>query len=175
VTATVGVGAGTRTITVREWQGPVGQWWSRLKSPSALHEPFVPASAANTATTGRGGNPSQAEIQAGIVVQWDPSTGDVKGIDDIRPAFVKRDEIAWVGSHRHNPRENQIYVASYLFVYPIDLPPGTKEIRLPSSDKIRILAVTAAKEPRLVTPASLLYARDIPEPSRTAAPKAKRE
>jgi alpha-mannosidase len=175
VTTTVGVGAGAQSLTVREWQGPVGQWWSRLKSPSAMREPFVPASAANAQTTGRGGNPSQAEIQGGLVVQWDPSTGDVKGIDQIRPAFVKRDEIAWVGSHRHSPAGNQIYVASYLFVYPIDLPAGTKAIRLPANDTIRILAVTAAREPRRVTPASLLYARDIPEPSTAAAATGRRQ
>ena len=100
VPMTIGTGATPTTVTVREWQGPIGQWWSRLKAPSALREPFVPASAAN-APQGRGGNPSQAEIQSGLVVEWNPTTGVVTGLDQIRPAFVKRDEIAWVGTHRH--------------------------------------------------------------------------
>ena len=111
-------------MTVREWQGPVGQWWSRLKDNApALQEPFVPG--------GGRSNPSQQEIQAGLVVEWDPRSGTVKGIDQIRPAFVKRDEIAWIGTHRHDPAGNQIYVPSYLFAYGLDLPAGTKSIQLP--------------------------------------------
>ncbi|HYT74565.1 MAG TPA: glycoside hydrolase family 38 C-terminal domain-containing protein, partial [Vicinamibacterales bacterium] len=164
VIASIGVGAAAQSMTVPEWEGPVGQWWSRLKAPSALREPFVPASAANAQTTGRGGNPSQAEIQGGLVVQWDPSTGGVKGIDQIRPAFVTRDEIAWIGTHRHSPGGNQIYVPSFLFVHAIDLPRGTHEIRLPANDKLRILAITAVQESGHATPASILYARDIPSP-----------
>ncbi|HTM26530.1 MAG TPA: glycoside hydrolase family 38 C-terminal domain-containing protein [Vicinamibacterales bacterium] len=164
-TASFGIGPSVRTIAVPEWEGPVGQWWSRLKASSALREPFVPASAANVPTTGRGGNPSQAEIQGGLVVQWDSTTGDVKGIDQIRPAFVKRDEIAWIGTHRHSPAGNQIYVPSYLFVGAVDLPAGTHEIRLPANDKLRILAMTAVREGGRATPASILYAREIPEPA----------
>ena len=95
---------------MREWQGPVGQWWSRLKENApALHEPFVPAGGRST--------PSQQEIQSALVVEWDPRTGIVKGIDQIRPAFVKRDEIAWIGTHRHDPAGNEPYVASYVFAY----------------------------------------------------------
>lgn len=166
IPATFGVGAATRTVTVREWQGPVGQWDSRLKETSALREPFVPAprGSQNRSTT-----PSQQEIQAGLVVQWNPATGEVTGIENIRPGFVKRDEIAWVGTHRHAPGENQIYVASYLFAYAIDLPAGTREIRLPSSKGIRILAATAVREPRRVTPTTTLYASELPDPAAVRA------
>ena len=155
-----GVGSVARSLTVAEWQGPVGQWYSRLKSPSALREPFVPASA------GRGGTPSRQEIQDGLVVQWDSATGEVTGIENIRPGFAKRDEIAWVGSHRHAPNGNQIYVPSYLFVYAWDLPEGVRELTLPSNEKIRIMAMTAVREPRGVVPASPLYAADLPQPKR---------
>ena len=150
----------SRTFTVAEWQGPIGQWDSRLKSPSALREPFVPASA------GRGGTPSRQEIQDGLVVRWDPATGEVSGIDQIRPGFAKRDEIAWVGTHRHAPNGNQIYVPSYLFVYALDLPDGVTELTLPSNAKIRIMAMTAVREPRGVRPAAPLYAADLPQPKR---------
>ena len=164
VPATLRLGAGatapTRTITVAEWQGPIGQWDSRLKSPSALREPFVPASA------GRGGTPSRQEIQDGLVVQWDPATGEVSGIENIRPGFAKRDEIAWVGTHRHAPNGNQIYVPSYLFVYVVELPDGVTELTLPSNDTLRIMAMTAVREPRGVTPARPLYAADLPAPKR---------
>jgi alpha-mannosidase len=169
VTTSIGVGAASRPITVREWQGPVGQWWSRLKDNApALQEPFVPG--------GGRSNPSQQEIQAGLVVEWEPRTGAVKGIDQIRPAFVKRDEIAWIGTHRHDPAGNEVYVASYLFAYGIDLPAGTKEIRLPANDKIRILAVSVANEGPRATPAGALYMAEYPDklvvpPPPAVAPK----
>jgi alpha-mannosidase len=145
-----------RPILIREWQGPVGQWWSRLKEPSALREPFVPQRA------GQGGTPTQQEIQADLVVSWNPQTGEVSGIENIRPGFVKRDEIAWIGTHRHAPNGNQIYVASYLFMYPIDLPSGARTLVLPANDRLRIMAITAVREPATVRPATLLYARDLP-------------
>jgi alpha-mannosidase len=163
---TIGVGqSGVRSITVREWQGPVGQWDSRLKEPSAIREPFVPAPRNGVSTT-----PSQQEIQAGLVVQWDPATGDVAGIDRIRPGYVKRDDIAWIGTHRHAPEGNQVYVPTLLFLYAIDLPEGAREIRLPVESRLRIMAVTAAREPARVRPARLLYAVDLPEPD-VAAPR----
>jgi hypothetical protein len=130
----------------------------------ALREPFVPASA------GRGGTPSQQEIQAGLVVQWDPRTGTVSGIDQIHPAFVKRDEIAWIGSHRHDPNGDEPYVSSYVFAYGFDLPAGTREIKLPSDARLRIVAVTATSDPIALTPAGALYVADIPEPKLAATP-----
>ena len=91
-----------------------------------------------------------------------PQTGEVSGIENIRPGFVKRDEIAWIGTHRHAPNGNQIYVASYLFMYPFDLPPGAKTLTLPTNDRVRIMAITAVREPAAVRPATLLYAADLP-------------
>jgi hypothetical protein len=167
VATTFTVGAAARTVTVREWQGPVGQWWSRLRDNApALREPFVPG--------GGRSNPSQQEIQAGLVVEWDPRTGSVKGIDQIRPAFVKRDEIAWIGTHRHDPAGNEIAVPSYVFAYGLDLPAGTKEIRLPVNDKVRILAVSVANEGPRATPAGALYMAEYPDRLVVPPPPAKR-
>jgi alpha-mannosidase len=167
VSATVGLGTASRTMLVREWQGPVGQWWSRLKDNApALREPFVPS--------GGRSNPSQQEIQAGLVVEWDPRTGTVKGIDQIRPAFVKRDEIAWIGTHRHDPSGNQVYTPSYLFAYGMDLPPGTRNITLPANDKIRILAVTVANEGPRATPAGALYMAEFADHLIVPPPPAKK-
>ena len=87
------------------------------------------------------------------------------GIDQIRPGFVKRDEIAWLGTHRHAPEGNQIYIASYIFKYAIDLPAGAKDLLLPSNDYVRILAATAVNEPARLTAAGPLYAIDMKEPS----------
>jgi alpha-mannosidase len=157
VRTTLGVGATSVPLIIREWQGPIGQWWSRLKGIApALHKPFVPADGRPT--------PSQQEIQDGLVVRWDPQTGEVSGMDQIHPAFVKRDEIAWIGTHRHDPNGNEPYVASYLFVYGVDLPPGTHALRLPSNPQVRIMAVSVARQSSRVTPAGRLYVGDFPDP-----------
>ncbi|MGH7634510.1 MAG: hypothetical protein ACRENC_12320, partial [Gemmatimonadaceae bacterium] len=150
VATSIGIGATQHPLVIREWQGPVGQWWSRLKdiAPS-LHEPFA-------VTNGNGQN-------SGLVVSWDPQTGRVSGMDQIHPAFVKRDEIAWIGTHRHDPNGDEPYVSSYVFLYGFDLPAGTKEIHLPADSRLRVLAVTAAQEAPRVTPAGTLYMGDIPD------------
>lgn len=145
-------------VTVHEWQGPLGQWDSRLKEPRLLREVFLPAMTRRQSWT-------PEAIQADMVVRWDAATGEVSGLDQIRPGFVKRAEVAWVGAHRHSPAGNQPYIASYLFAYPIDLPEGAREIGLPNDDRIRILAMTAVREPGRVRPAVALYAADLPEPA----------
>jgi len=153
VTTTIG----GKPLTIREWQGPVGQWDSRLKEPRQLREVYM-------APMTRGQSWTADAIQADLVVKYDPATGNVSGIDQIRRGFVKRDEIAWVGTHRHAPEGNQPYIASYIFAYAIDLPPGTLEVRLPNDPRIRILAMTVVRQPYRVWPATALYASDLAEP-----------
>jgi alpha-mannosidase len=143
----------TVPITIREWQGPVGQWFSPLREPRLLREVFVPSMRGQTWT--------QDAIRTDLVTTFDPNTGALNGIDEIRPAFVKRDEIAWVGTHRHAPDGNQVYIQSYVFAYAIDLPPGATEVRLPNDERIRILAMTVAREPQRLWPAIALYAPDL--------------
>jgi alpha-mannosidase len=144
---------GRRTVTVREWQGPIGQWDSRLIEPDQLHKPFVPANPRGT--------PSQDEIWRRLVVTYDPATGVVGGIDRIRPGFVKRDEIAWIGTHRHAPDEDEVYVASYVFKYDIELPAGARQIRLPNDSRLRIFAMTAVDAPHDATPAFTAIAPEL--------------
>jgi alpha-mannosidase len=157
-TTTIGVGAGKPTrITVREWQGPVGHWDSRLKEPRQLREVHVaPMTPGQTWTADA--------IQADLVVSYDAATGSVSGIDQIRRGFVKRDEVAWVGTHRHTSDGNQPYIASYIFAYALDLPRGAREMRLPNDPRIRILAMTVARAPYHFWPATPLYASDLAEP-----------
>ena len=147
-------------ITVREWQGPVGQWDSRLKDSRLLREVVVPSQSPRQSWTAEA-------IKSDMNVEFDPATGIVTGIDRIRRGFVKRDEIAWVGTHRHSPEGNQIYIPSYVFVHGIDLPPGATEVRLPGNERVRVFAITAARGPHPVSPAGELYALDLPEPSQT--------
>jgi alpha-mannosidase len=142
-------------LTIREWQGPIGQWDSRLKEPRQLREVSVaPMTSGQTWTADA--------INQDLVVQYDVASGVVKGIDQIRRGFVKRDEIAWVGTHRHDPSGNQPYIGSYLFLYAIDLPVGTRELRLPNDNRIRIMAITLAREPFHLWPARALYSSDLP-------------
>jgi alpha-mannosidase len=75
------------------------------------------------------------------------------------PGFIKRDPVAWVGTHRHaKDGRNEPYVFCYLFKYGIDLPKGAKVLVLPKNDRIRLLAAAAAFNTGDDTrPAQLLY------------------
>jgi alpha-mannosidase len=142
-------------VTIREWQGPVGQWDSRLKEPRQLREVSV-------APMTRGQSWTADAIDQDLVVKYDVGSGSFSGIDQIRRGFVKREEIAWVGTHRHSQSGNQPYIASYLFVYAIDLPAGTRDLSLPNESRIRIMAITAARAPSHLWPALTLYSADLP-------------
>ena len=62
------------------------------------------------------------------------------------PGFTKRDTVAWYASHRHHPKGgNEFYSYCYLFKYGFDVAPGTRSLTLPDNDKIRVFAVTMAK------------------------------
>ncbi len=106
------------------------------------------------------------EDWGGFIGQWDDrqwtskdtSHDDYGQMTGIKPGFIKRAALAWYSSHHHNAAgENVPYRYSYLFAYPIDLPAGTKNIKLPSNDKIRILAMSVADETPEAKPAQPLY------------------
>jgi alpha-mannosidase len=142
---TIGLGATSPRVTVQEWEGAIGQWDSRLKDLSAMREPFVPSSP-------RGVPSVEGEVRSGMAVQWDPQTFAVTNLDQLRPGFIKRDEVAWVGTHRHARDGNQVYIMSYVFAYALDVPAGTHSIILPTEDRLRILAISAVREPTRVRP-----------------------
>ena len=60
--------------------------------------------------------------------------------------YFKTDDIAWLGTHRHNgiTNTNEAYSFVYLYKYCILLPEGATELTLPVNDKIAIFAVTLA-------------------------------
>lgn len=66
----------------------------------------------------------------------------VKSIDG---PYVKRDDIAWFASHRHQayPSKNLAYQYCYLYQYELKVPAGIRSIKLPNNDKIKVLAITA--------------------------------
>jgi hypothetical protein len=50
-----------------------------------------------------------------------------------------------------------LILISYLFAYAINLPPGTKSVRLPANGNIRIFAMSVSDEGALVRPTQPLY------------------
>ncbi len=94
--------------------------------------------------------------------QWDSRivNGEVvNNVFQVAPAFIKRDPVAWVGTHRHSAGEgNEAYVFTYLFRYELELPPNARTLTLPDNANIRVFAVSAAKNFNAeVRPAQLLY------------------
>lgn len=113
---------------------------------------------------------SEAELNVedwgGFIGQWDDrqwsskdtSHDDYGEMTGIEPGYIKRADLAWYCSHHHNAAgENVPYRYSYLFAYPIDLPAGTKAIKVPDNERIRILAISVADESPDVRPVQPLY------------------
>jgi alpha-mannosidase len=128
-----------------------------------------------------GGKPVSLTVQdwSGFIGQWDNRIWDASdakgsprlegGIYGLKPAYIKRDTLAWVGRHRHTAKgSNDIYAYSYLFKYALPLTAGAKSITLPRNTNIRVFAITAALDPNAGTkPAQFLYDTFPPQ---TAAP-----
>jgi alpha-mannosidase len=121
-------------MTIQNWGGFIGQWDDRQWASKE-----VPVNSTNGATPHTRVDP-YAEM-----------TG-------IKPGFIKRAPLAWFASHHHTADGvSEPYAYSYLFAYPIDLPPGARTLTLPDNDKIRIMAVTVSDEGAQVRPAHPLY------------------
>ncbi len=119
-------------VRVQDWAQHVGQWDSRLAHP--------------------------AEGDGGVQIVSEVQDGKVLGIDRLRPGYVKRDNVAWVGTHRHGPDGDQAYLYSYLFKYRLDLHRDATALTLPNTPNIRIMAMTAARNTLDDTaPAGLMY------------------
>ncbi|HKM48751.1 MAG TPA: glycoside hydrolase family 38 C-terminal domain-containing protein [Terriglobales bacterium] len=118
-------------LTIQDWGGFIGQWDDRQWIAKDIPIPALP---------GKTEHDDYAEM-----------TG-------IKSGYIKRANLAWYCSHHHNAAgENVAYSYSYLFAYPIDLPPDAKTIQLPDSDKIRILAISVAEENPELKPVQPLY------------------
>lgn len=109
----------TTPLRVADWTQHIGQWDSRLSNPSQ----------------GTGG---------GQIVK-DVADGKVQKLDRLKPAYLKRDRVAWVGTHRHTPTGDALYLFSYLFQYEIALPKGATVLVLPNNPNIRVAAVSVAQ------------------------------
>jgi len=80
------------------------------------------------------------------------------GVMGLRPAYLRRDRVAWVGTHTHARWGDEPYVFCYLFKYGLDLARGAVDLMLPNEPRIRIFAATLAVNPNDdTTPAGVLY------------------
>jgi alpha-mannosidase len=132
--------AGDKTVelNIQEWTGFIGQWDNRIwkTTEEAIRPPA--------------GAPPSAPVRTRV-----NPYGEMIGL---KPGYIKRAEVAWFSSQRHNADGNsEPYAYSYLFAYVIDLPAGAQTLTLPDNERIRIMAITVADEPWLVTPAQPLY------------------
>jgi alpha-mannosidase len=139
--ATFRVGDKPVELTIQDWTGFIGQWDDRIWKSS--EEPIPQRQGA--AAPPPGTPPRMRTIEYGEVV-------------GIRPGFIKRADLAWFASHRHDAAANpEPYAYSYLFAYSIDLPANATTLILPENERIRILAVTVSDESSQVRPAHPLY------------------
>jgi len=123
-------------LRVQEWTGFVGQWDDRVWKTA------------------------EEQMQARPGTQGPPRVrlNEYAEMVGLRPGFIKRADIGWYASHRHDSAAaNEAYRYSYLFVYPIDVPVGAKTLTLPRNPNIRILAATVANESAQAWPAQPLY------------------
>ncbi len=83
----------------------------------------------------------------GHIGQWDSRMVNGERTDDIfglAPAFIKRDKLAWVGTHTHGAdNTDKLYEFSYIYRYSIDLAGGARTLTLPNNPSIKIFAVSA--------------------------------
>jgi alpha-mannosidase len=132
------VGDKSTRLNVEEWTGFVGQWDDRIWKTTEEQVPPRPGAPAGT----------RPRIRVN-------DYGEMVGL---RPGFIKRADIGWYASHRHDDAaRNEAYAYSYLFVYPIDVPAGATSLTLPRNHNVRILAATAVNQEEQAWPAQPLY------------------
>ena len=95
-----------------------------------------------------GGIPDTIAIQdyATPVGQWNNRLVSGIIVDDparVAPAYILRQPVGWVGTHRHTAQgTNESYGFTYLFVVEFAVPEGARDIDLPNDDHILVAAAT---------------------------------
>lgn len=139
--ATFHIGERPVELTIQEWTGFIGQWDDRIWKREEQPIPSRPGSPAPPP-----GTPPRVRVN---------EYGEMVGL---RPGFIKRADVGWFVSHRHDAGgANEPYAYSYLFVYSLDLPANATTLTLPENEAVRIMAVTVANESQQVRPVQPLY------------------
>jgi alpha-mannosidase len=133
------VGNNSVELSIPDWTGYIGQWdnrnWDTKEVPIVrpADAPPMPPGAPTTRTV---------TTFTGVLT----------------PGFIKRADVAWFASHRHDSAGlNEAYAYSYLYAFAIDVPKDATTITLPDNERIRVMAITVADEPSTVQPARPLY------------------
>jgi alpha-mannosidase len=143
-----------------------------INLPAGFNKAYLLAAADTdlTASFSVGDSHSDLAVQnwSGYVGQWDnrlwsvdpgpnfSNYGDT--MNGLVPGYVKRGEVAWFASHNHTPTGNTFYEYSYLFKQSLDIPAGATTLTLPNEPRIKIFAVTVARNANDVAqPAQALY------------------
>ena len=104
------------------------------------------------------GKTSQAAVvpyYTGFIGQW--------GHEGHTEGFVKEGKVAYVGSHRHDPKADEPYVYTYMFKVSIDIPKGAKTVVLPYDPHVVVFAATLANDEEDVKPAAPLFETSLSE------------
>ena len=137
-------------LMIQNWTGYIGQWDNRQWKTVPLPPPATPADGDNSPEAKR------ARRTLTYIASHGPMVAPK--MTGLTPGFVKQAPIAWYASHSHGTDgSNQIYAYSYLYAYTIDVPAGAKTLTLPTDERVRILAITAAEAGDTTNPAQPLY------------------
>ena len=134
-------------LNIQSWNGFVGQWDTRVWKNQPERDWAISANHAVWPP------PDQQQREART-----PSPRYPEDYVGLQAGYIKPASLAWYASHHHTPDGlNEPYQYSYLFAYSIDVSAGTRTLTLPDNDKIRILAVSVAKDNPPLNAAAPLY------------------
>jgi alpha-mannosidase len=143
-TASFAIGNRSVSLKIQDWGGFVGQWDTRVWKNEPDRVWAVSASHA-----------AGAEEKRPLRADSPRYPEDYVRLD---PGYVKPANIAWYSSHQHDANGlNLPYQYCYLFVYAIEKPANETRLTLPENDRIKILAVSVAREGSQVLPVQPLY------------------
>ncbi|HEV2305537.1 MAG TPA: glycoside hydrolase family 38 C-terminal domain-containing protein, partial [Candidatus Acidoferrales bacterium] len=138
-----------RNFTIQDWKGFVGQWYDRSFTMKPQPIPAEPPASDTSDTAQR-----LRRIRAYLLKH----PRQLPYYSGVTPGFIKRAPIAWFTSHYHDPSgANVPYTYSYLFAYSMPVARGARTLTLPNNDKIRIFAITVARQPDSIRTAQPLY------------------
>jgi hypothetical protein len=134
-------------LNIQDWGGFIGQWDTRIWKTSPRRDCAISANYSVCPPA------DEQEREQRPVSPRYPE--DYVGL---QAGYVKPANLAWYASHHHTSEGlNEPYQYSYLFGYSMELSENERTLVLPNDEKIRILAISVAKEDTDVKSAQPLY------------------